>query len=74
MFNQALARYGYRCMVSGMIDESSLEKSATLRAISERDGANPISVQACRILNESTMQGIDPEGTSDHDPTVNKVR
>jgi len=74
MSNQALARDGYRCMVSGMFNESSLKKSATLQVMAKRDGANRISVHACHILSESTTQGIDPESTSDHGPTVNKVR
>ena len=61
-------------MVTGMLDETSLNKSAALQEMAERDGANGVTVHACHILNESTTQGIDPEGISDHSATVNKVR
>ena len=61
-------------MVTGMFDETSLSKSAALRNMEERDGANGVTVHACHILNESTMQGIDLEAISDHGATVNKVR
>jgi hypothetical protein len=73
MFNQALARDGYRCMVTGMPDGESLKKSVALRGMVERDGANGVSAHACYILNDSTTQGIDPTGISEDSVVVNKV-
>lgn len=55
-----------------MFDGKSLERNPALREIAERDDANEVSVQICHILSESTMQGIDPAGTSG-DSAVNKV-
>ena len=68
-FDQALARDGFRCMVTGMFDDTSLNKSAELRSIHESlDGGMPITVETCHILNESTTQGI---GTGDKSTVVN---
>ena len=64
MFDQALTRDGYRCMITGMFDDGSLEKSAALRNIAKSEGANGVTIHACHILNESTTQGIDPEGNT----------
>ena len=61
-------------MVTGMFDETSLSKSAALQDMAERDGANGVPVHTCHILNESTTEGIDPEGITDHSAVVNKVR
>ena len=70
MFDQALARDGYRCMITGMFDRGSLKRSAALRKIAESEGVNGVTIHACHILNESTTQGIDPEGNK----VENKVR
>ena len=74
MFNQALARDGYRCMITGIIDGNSFRHCADLRAIHERDGHVAVAIETAYILNESTMQGIDPAGTSKDSVEVKKVR
>ncbi|KAF8549144.1 hypothetical protein OG21DRAFT_1421787, partial [Imleria badia] len=63
---RALARDGYRCMITAMIDETSLRRCADLRTIRKRGGINAVTVQTAHILNESTMQGTDPAGTSEN--------
>ena len=73
MFNQALARDGYRCMITGMIDETSLRHCADLRTIQKRGGTNAVTVQTAHILNESTMQGTDPAGTSENSAEVSFI-
>jgi len=62
MFDQALARDGFRCIITGMINQKSLESSAALRGVAKRDGASMATIKACHILNESTMQGTGPDG------------
>ena len=74
MFDQALARDGFRCMITGMINQKSLESNAALRDIAKRDGANMVKVNACYNLNESAMQGTDPAGISEESAVINKVR
>ena len=70
ILDQALTRDGYRCMITGMFDDGSLKRSAALRKIAKIEGANGVTIHACHILNESTTQGIDPEGNT----AENKVR
>lgn len=53
LFNQALARDGYRCMITGMIDETSLGNCVDLQAIQEHDGTSDVTIQTAHILNES---------------------
>jgi len=74
MFDQALARDGFRCIITGMINETSLESNAALRDILKRDGASMATINACHILNDSTMQGTDPAGISGESAVTNKVR
>ena len=57
-----------------MFDRTSLRRNHELKQLCDRLGTASTTVQACHILNESTMQGIDPTGTSDKDTVVNKVR
>jgi hypothetical protein len=74
MPDQALARDGYRCMLTGMFDRTSLKCNRELRQqCDDLPGATATTVQACHILNESTMRGIDPTGASDVDTVTNKV-
>ncbi|KAI9567170.1 hypothetical protein HD554DRAFT_2220399 [Boletus coccyginus] len=42
---------GYRCMITGIVDKTSFLKTTFV-------------IESAHILNESTMQGIDPAGTS----------
>ena len=74
IFDQALARDGFRCMITGMINRKSFESSAALRDVAKRDGASKTIINACHILNESTMQGTDPAGISEDSSVINKVR
>ena len=74
LFNQALARDGYRCMITGMIDETSLGNCVDLQAIQEHDGTSDVTIQTAHILNEPTMQGTDPVGPSEDSTEANKVR
>jgi len=74
MFDQALARDGFRCIITGMINKKSLQSNAALRDIAKRDGASTAQVNACHILNESTMQGTDPAGISGESAVTSKVR
>lgn len=73
VFNQTLARDGFRCMITGMFDAASLEKCAELQAMAQHDNAKLVRVQTCHILNESTMQGIIPAGISKGSAAMNKV-
>ncbi|KAI9567689.1 hypothetical protein HD554DRAFT_2267066 [Boletus coccyginus] len=61
MLNQVLARDGYWCVITGMIDENSLHRCADL---GDSDDKVPVAIEVAHILNESMMQGIDPAGTS----------
>ncbi|KAH0827303.1 hypothetical protein J3R83DRAFT_3927, partial [Lanmaoa asiatica] len=63
-FNQALARDGYRRMITGLFNVNSLLHCAELRAIAKRDHVMGVTVQTCHILNESTMRGINLTGIS----------
>ena len=70
---QALARDGFRCMVTGLFDRTSMEKSPALKQLCVDLGATYTAVHARHILSESTMQGVDPAGDSEKAATVNKV-
>ena len=69
-FNQALARDGYRCMLSGMFDGESVLHCADLKAMAHTMW---VDVQTSHILNDSTMQDIDPVGIRENS-TVNNAR
>ena len=61
-------------MITGLFNGESLNKSAVLLEMAERDGANGVPIQACHILSESMMQGTDPCGISEDSAMVSKVR
>ena len=73
-FNKALARDDFRCMVTGMLDRTLARRCQPLLDASLRERIKLGEVQTAHILNESTMQGIDPEGASKEGATMNKVR
>ncbi|KAH0835502.1 hypothetical protein J3R83DRAFT_9177 [Lanmaoa asiatica] len=52
----ALARDGYRCMITGMFDSDSLLHRTELQAMATRNHVHEATVQTCHILNESTVQ------------------
>jgi hypothetical protein len=70
---QALARDGFRCMVTGMFDGTSMKTNHELRKMCSDLNAFSTTVQASHILNESTMQDIDPAGGSEKTTVINKV-
>lgn len=71
MFNQVLARDGYSCVVTGILNQSSLSRC---RELGDHDKL-ALVIETAHILNESTTQGMDPavsEDTQDH-KLLNKV-
>jgi len=62
MFDQALARDGYLCVITGIIDKNSFHDCTDLNS---SEGEALVTVETAHILSESTMQGIGPAGTSE---------
>jgi len=56
-----------------MFDETSVRNNGELYQQCLHLDAGLAVVQACHILNKSTMQGIDPTGGSESDAVTNKV-
>lgn len=77
MFNKALARDGFMCMVTGMLDHSSVRHCQPLLRKAEREAERKdittTEVQAAHILKESTMEDIDPEGGDEEGATTRRV-
>ncbi|KAF9643148.1 hypothetical protein BDM02DRAFT_3104817 [Thelephora ganbajun] len=59
---KALARDGFRCMITGLFDVASLGHNVELQHENETLGGMPVAVETSHILNESTTQGV---GTSE---------
>ena len=74
MFNEALARDDYRCMITGLLDENSVSHCVELQAIAARDRTCSVTIQTCHILSESTTQDVDPMGISEDSAAAKKVR
>jgi hypothetical protein len=74
MSDQALARDGFRCIITGIFDEESLNKNVVLRDMAGLDGANGAIIYTCRILGGSTTQGTDRAGIGEDSAGVNKPR
>ncbi|KAF9654326.1 hypothetical protein BDM02DRAFT_3106658 [Thelephora ganbajun] len=70
---KALARDDYRCILTGMFDRTSLRFSRELDQLRRGLDATFTTIQACHILNESTMQGIDPTGASEDTAVMSKT-
>jgi len=60
-------------MLTGVFDRKSVKRSPELNQKRRALGAISSTVQACHILGESLMQGIDPTGGSDESTVTNKV-
>ncbi|KAF8120382.1 hypothetical protein EV363DRAFT_1190685, partial [Boletus edulis] len=60
----ALARDGYQCLLTGMIDHTSYIKCVGLQAKAEHEKLPLARLEVAHILNEPTTQGNDPEGDS----------
>ena len=72
ILDQALARDGFRCILTGMFDDVSLLANRGLAREAEASHNSMMStVTTCYIVNESTMQDVDPSG--DSGSVVNKV-
>lgn len=61
-------------MLTGMIDDTSLRRNHELEEQCREGGTGSTIVQACYILNESTMQGVGPIGDDDEGTMTNEVR
>jgi len=59
-------------MLTGLYDEPSLERNSELHQEYLRLRGMPVHLDACHILGESTMRGIDPENDEEGD-VRNKV-
>jgi len=70
---KALARDGFRCMITGAFDYTSTQQNSELDQLCLSLDASTVTVQASHILNESTMQGIDPTGSSEESTVTNKT-
>ena len=60
-------------MLTGMFDDASLEHNRRLDQLCHDLGATSTTVQACHILNELTMPGIDPTGSSEKGAVTDEV-
>ena len=60
-------------MVTGLFDDTSMEQNPALEQLCGDLGIAAATVQACHILSESTMQGVDPAGDGKKDTAANKV-
>jgi hypothetical protein len=59
LYQQALARDGYRCAITGLCDLASYEDSEEVRAMAAKLGITATTVtQAAHIFPPSTHQGI----------------
>ncbi|GJE94032.1 hypothetical protein PsYK624_102000 [Phanerochaete sordida] len=56
---RALARDGFRCMLSGKFDGTSVEDLPILEPQAQTIGM--VTTNCCQILSESTLQDVDPE-------------
>ena len=56
-----------------MFDDTSLKRSRELDKLCLDLGASCATIQACHILNESTMQGVDPTGASEERTVTDNV-
>lgn len=60
-------------MLTGCFNLKSVQNVRELAVACEEEKAMPITVIACHIFNESTMQKVDPMGGAEGSPTENKV-
>ena len=70
IYNQALARDGYRCVITGIFNKASVKRYPNL----VQRNATVLPLETAHIFNESMMQGIDPAVREDsQDKLLNKV-
>ena len=58
MFDQALVRDGFRCMITGSFDRTSVDGNLEVQSLCKKIGGSRVVVQACHIVGEALMQGI----------------
>ncbi|EKM53636.1 uncharacterized protein PHACADRAFT_125491 [Phanerochaete carnosa HHB-10118-sp] len=63
---RALARDGFRCMLTGEYDISSIDRSPAICSMQALDASGAGNTNCCHVLSESTLQDADP-GNPDHD-------
>jgi len=68
-----LTRDGYRCVLTGMFDDTSAQENRKLEQLCVDLGAASTTVEARHISNGLTMQNTDPAGGSEESTTMNKV-
>lgn len=68
--DQVLARDGFQCMLTGMIDEVSLRHNAELKLENKRLNRFPGFIETSYIVNEPTRWGI---GISENATAENEV-
>ena len=69
MFDQALARDGFRYVVIGQYDATLVSNNVELERNREHPEMSPVPIEACHILNDSTTQNI----RDSENAVVNKV-
>lgn len=71
MFNQALARDGFQCMITGLFDGDSCCNCPELKAVAYQYDVPAFDIKTAHIVNKSTMQLIDPNGISEYSVVIN---
>ena len=71
--DQALARDGFRCVLTGTFDRGSLRRNSELSREAEAPDSMMGTVNTCHTPNESTMQDIDPSGYGKGGSVVNNA-
>jgi hypothetical protein len=64
MFDQALARYGFQCVITGWFDGTSLDECVELRSKQEHLGRMHTIVRPTHILNGSATQDTQTDHTT----------
>jgi hypothetical protein len=67
---KALARDGYRCMVTNTVDANSFYKHQAIKKLRSDIGAAVRLVQTCHIFNESILRNIEPDDEYPHQARV----
>ena len=75
ILEQAFARDGFRCALTGTFDKVSVRVNSEVahELEAESDTFWRDTVIACHIVKESAMQGVDPSGDGEGGSGVNEV-
>ncbi|KAJ7755330.1 hypothetical protein DFH07DRAFT_821852 [Mycena maculata] len=63
----ALIRDGYKCMLTGLYDETSCTKHPAVRELADQVEASTGLIVTAHIFNEAVLQNIDPNDNFPHD-------